>query len=321
MPPPLRLVFFGTPEFAVPTLDALVAAGRRPLGVVTRPARPVGRGRELAEPPVAVAAARHGLVVLQPEKVRTVDFLNEMRSLQPDVFVVVAFGQIFPQSLLDIPRLGSINVHASLLPRWRGASPIQAALAAGDTETGVTTMKMAVGLDSGPVLERAELAIEANETAAELGARLAELGARLLVQTLDGLAADTLSATPQPDEGVTFAPMIKKTDGRVDWRLPARELAARGRAFTPWPGLEASLLGNPVKLAGARAVAGESTTEAPGTVLGVFEGALRVACGGGTVLALATLQRPGKRALGATDFVNGERLARGARFELEEDSP
>ncbi|MDX2000442.1 MAG: methionyl-tRNA formyltransferase, partial [Thermoanaerobaculia bacterium] len=156
---PLRLVFFGTPEFAVPTLEALVAAGRRPLAVVTRPARPVGRGQALAQPPVARCAERHGLPLMQPERVKTDDFLAAMRALEPDAFVVVAFGQIFPQALLDVPRLGSINVHASLLPRWRGASPIQAALAAGDPVTGVTTMRMAAGLDTGPMLERAELPI------------------------------------------------------------------------------------------------------------------------------------------------------------------
>lgn len=320
MSSPLRLVFFGTPAFAVPALDALIAAGRRPLAVVTRPARPVGRGQEVAQTQVALAALRHGLTVLQPEKVRTVDFLNEMRSLAPDAFVVVAFGQIFPQSLLDVPRLGSINVHASLLPRWRGASPIQAALAAGDPVTGITTMKMEAGLDSGPLLERAELAITERETAAQLAPRLAELGAELLVRTLARLDDDSLVATPQPAEGVTYARMIRKTDGLVDWRMSARQLADRGRAYDPWPGLEASLGGRPVKLGGTSASAGESTVEPPGTVLGTGGGgtALRVACGDGSVLAVATLQRPGKRALAGAEFSNGERLRGGDHFDLEE---
>lgn len=320
MSTPLRLVFFGTPEFAVPSLEALVAAGRQPLAVVTRPARPVGRGQAVALPPVALCAERHGVPVLQPERVKTEDFLAAMRALEPDVFVVVAFGQIFPQALLDIPRLGSINVHASLLPRWRGASPIQAALAAGDALTGVTTMQMAAGLDTGPMLLRADVEIGEDETAAELTPRLARLGGELLVRTLDGLAAGTLMATPQPSEGVTYAPMIKKTDGRVDWRLPARALANRGRAYDPWPGLEASLDGRPVKLAGLAEVAG-STSEPAGTVLGVQHGALRVAAGERTVVAVKSLQRPGKRALPGADFANGERLRPGARFDAAEASP
>lgn len=317
---PLRLVFFGTPEFAVPTLEALVGAGRRPLAVVTRPARPVGRGQAVAQPPVAQCAERHGLPLLQPERVKTDEFLTAMRALEPDAFVVVAFGQIFPQALLDVPRLGSINVHASLLPRWRGASPIQAALAAGDLVTGVTTMRMEAGLDTGPMLERAELPIGEEETAAELTPRLAHLGAELLVHTLDGLAAGMLRATPQPAEGVTYAPMIKKTDGLVDWQLPARSLADRARAFDPWPGLEANLDGRPVKLAGVAEVAAR-TTEPAGTVLGVQHGALRVAAGAGTVVAVKSLQRPGKRALSGADFANGERLRPGARFANPETAP
>jgi methionyl-tRNA formyltransferase len=315
-PTPERIVFFGTPEFAVPTLAALAESGRRPLRVVTQPARPVGRGHRrdrLQDPPVAAWARGHGLPVIQPEKVRDPAFLAQMAELDPDVAVVVAFGQIFPRDLLSLPRLGCVNVHASLLPRWRGAAPIQAAIASGDARTGVTTMLMEAGLDTGPMLLREETEIGPEETADELSRRLAEMGGRLLVRTLERLEQGGLVPRPQDPEAATYAPRLTRDSGRVDWTRPAREIAGRLRAFTPWPGLSATLGGEPVKLVRVE-VLQEPTEAAPGTFLGMRDGRLAVACGDGTVLGLAELQRPGRKALAGSDFANGERLRSGDLF-------
>jgi methionyl-tRNA formyltransferase len=313
MPGVDRILFFGTPDFAVPALAALVAAGRAPVAVVTQPARPVGRGHRMQDPPVAACARAQGLEVMQPERVRSPDFLAQAAALAPDVAVVVAFGQIFPRALLELPAHGCVNLHASLLPRWRGASPIQAAIAAGDARTGVTTMLMEEGLDTGPILLQEETAIGADETAGDLSRRLAEMGGALLVRTLARLEQGDLAPRPQPAAGVTYAPRLARDSGRIDWRLEAREIQDRWRAFTPWPGLTAELRGGPVKVIAA--AAGERDGDAaPGTILGLRGGRLAVACGGGTVLELAELQRPGKRALPAADFVNGERLRAGEVF-------
>jgi methionyl-tRNA formyltransferase len=308
-----RIVFFGTPEFAVPTLAALVEAGRSPLCAVTQPARPVGRGQRLQDPPVAAWARERGLPVTQPEKVRDPAFLADMKALAPDVAVVVAFGQIFPRDLLGLPRLGCVNVHASLLPRWRGAAPIQAAIAAGDARTGVTTMLMEAGLDTGPMLLQEETEIGPEETAEELSRRLAEIGGRLLVQTLERLERGDLEPQPQDSAAATYAPRLTRESGRVDWTRPAREIADRLRAYTPWPGLSAGLGGEPVKLVRVEVLQGTDQA-APGTFLGVREGRLAVACGEGTVLGIAELQRPGRKALKGADFANGERLRTGEVF-------
>lgn len=313
MPPLERLVFFGTPEFALPTLARLVETGRVPRLVVSRPPRPAGRGQALAEPPVARWARAHGLTVSQPERVRDAAFLEALGALAPDVAVVVAFGQIFPPSLLELPRQGCINLHASLLPRHRGAAPVQAAIAAGDATTGVTTMRMAAGLDSGPILLQRETPIGAAETAGELLARLATLGAGLVLDTLAGLERGTLVGRAQDETRATYAPRLDKAVARVGWSQDAAALANRLRAFTPWPGLEAELRGAPVKLRRATAAAGTQGA-APGTVLGLRDGALQVACGGGSALAIAELQRPGRKALTAAEFANGERLRPGDRF-------
>jgi len=313
-----RIVFFGTPEFAVPTLAALVAAGRVPVRVVTQPARPAGRGQKSMDPPVARWAREQGLPVSQPERVREPAFLEELASLTPDLAIVVAFGQIFPRALLDLPRLGCVNLHASLLPRWRGASPIQAAVAAGDARTGVSTMVMEAGLDTGPILLEEATEIGPRETAGELSWRLAEAGGRLMVRTLQELESDSLVPRPQSPEGATYAPRLTRESGRIDWSLAAPEIHHRLRAYTPWPGLTAELRDAPVKIVAAEVLEGESleggAQEAPGTYLGLRGGRLAVACGGGTVFGIAELQRPGKRALRASDFANGERLKAGERF-------
>ncbi len=335
-----RLVLFGTPEFAVPTLDALVAGGSPPLAVVTQPARPAGRGRRVEEPPLARRARELGLPLLQPERVRAEDFLAALAALRPEIAVVVAFGQIFPRALLELPAPhGCINLHASLLPRWRGAAPIQAAIAAGDRTTGVSTMRMEQGLDSGPVLLQEAVGIGAEETAGELSARLAARGADLVLRTLVGLAEGTLTAIPQRDDEATYAPRLTRESGRADWSLPAPTLYDRLRAFTPWPGVWATLREQPVKLVAARRLAATSASRvdpaatapvdaraaaavdptapapfSPGTYLGLFNGRLAVACGGGSVLGIEALQRPGRRALPAAAFANGERLRPGERF-------
>ena len=309
-----RILFFGTPDFAVPALAALVTAGKAPLRVVAQPARPAGRGGRLQDPPVASWARARGLEVMQPERVRHPEFLAEAAALAPDVGVVVAFGQIFPRTLLDLPARGCINLHASLLPRWRGAAPIQAAIAAGDARTGVTTMLMEEGLDAGPILLQEATEIGAEETAGELSRRLAEMGGGLMVRTLERLERGGLEPRPQPAEGVTYAPRLTRESGRIDWHLAARELRNRLRAFTPWPGLTAELRGEPVKITAAAELAEGSGGEAPGTFLGLRDGRLAVACGNGTVLGISELQRPGKRALRAADFVNGERLRTGEVF-------
>jgi methionyl-tRNA formyltransferase len=309
-----RVVFFGTPEFAVPSLAALVGSGRAPALVITQPARAVGRGRQMHEPPVALWARRHGLAVAQPERVKDEGFLSELRALAPELAVVVAFGQIFPRALLDLPALGCVNVHASLLPRWRGAAPIQAAIAAGDAVSGVTTMMMTAGLDSGPMLLREATPIGGGETAGELTARLAALGGGLLVRTLDGLERGEITPEAQDEALATYAPRLRREDARVDWSLAAPAIAARWRAYTPWPALESTLRGEVVNL--ARVVPSEPApgAAAPGALLGLDQSGVRVACGGGGSVAIGELQRAGRRPLPARDFWNGERLRAGERF-------
>jgi methionyl-tRNA formyltransferase len=323
MPILAPLVFFGTPDFAIPTLEALAAAGRSPALVVTQPSRPVGRASQPQPPPVARWAHDRGLPLLQPARVRSPEFLAELRPLRPEIAVVVAFGQIFPRELLELPARGCLNLHASLLPLYRGAAPIQAAIAAGDERTGVTVMRMEQGLDSGPVLLQAATAVAPHETAGELSARLAALGAGLMVETLDGLERGDVMERPQDAALATWAPRLERDSARADWSRTATELTNRWRAFTPWPGLTAELRGTPVKLlriAGALAnppagdVSGAAGAPAPGTFMGLNPAGLAVACGGGTTLAIAELQRPGRKAQPARDFVNGERLRPGERF-------
>ncbi len=308
------IIFFGTPDFAVPTLEALVEAGLPVALAVTQPDRPAGRGGRHRSPPVAVRARELGLELAQPPRVRAADFLDRAAALEPALAVVVAFGQIFRRRLLELPALGCVNLHASLLPRWRGASPIVAAIAAGDRTTGVTTMVMERGLDSGPILLQREIAIGERETTAELSPRLAATGARLMVQTIGGLAAGEIAPRPQEESLVTHAPMLERADGRVDWRLDAQTQFNRLRAFTPWPGLHAEQAGRPVKLLAAEPASADAEA-APGVIVGLREGLLVVGCGGGTALGISRLQRPGGRPLAAVDFVNGERLRPGDRFE------
>jgi methionyl-tRNA formyltransferase len=308
----MRLVFAGTPEFAVPALDALAGAGHTLAAVLTRPDRPAGRGLAPAASPVKRAAERRGVPVLQPTTLKDEAVQARLAALAPDALVVVAYGLILPQAVLDIPRLGALNAHASLLPRWRGAAPIQRALLAGDRETGVCIMQMAAGLDTGPVLLSEAVPIAADDTAGTLHDKLAPLGARLLVAALDGLARGTLRPTPQAAEGVIYAAKIEKQESRLDWTRPAVEIERRVRAFDPTPGAAARIRGAEIKIWRAAVAAARG---APGEVLGVGPDGIVVACGEGA-LRLEVLQRAGGKRHAAAAFQRGFPFAAGDRFEL-----
>jgi methionyl-tRNA formyltransferase len=315
------LVFFGTPSFSVPTLDALAAAGRVPIAVVSQPARRAGRGRRPSHPPVAEWALARDVPLLQPERVREPEFLDRLLALDPALAVVVAFGQIFPPALLELPRHGCMNLHASLLPAYRGASPISAALAAGETATGVTTMLMEKGLDSGPVLLQREVRIEHDDTTGGLGERLARIGGALVVETIERWERGELEPREQDHEAVTLAPRLSKSDGEIDWGRPAVEIERLVRAMTPWPGAVTSFRGAALRVlessfgptAAADAAEAAGASRAPGGLLGAAGDALLVACGAG-VLALRRVQRAGRRPMSGRDLWNGERPVVGERL-------
>lgn len=324
-----RIAFFGTPEFAVPALDALDAAGCRPILVVSQPASRAGRGGRLAQPPVARWALERGVDLLQPAGVRGDDFLRRLRDLELDLAVVAAYGRIFPRPLLELPAGGCVNIHASLLPAWRGAAPIQAAIAAGEKETGVTTMVMEESLDSGPILLQEATRIGRDETAGELSSRLAAMGARLIVRTLEALQAGTVQPRRQCEGAATYAPMLRSDDGIVDWNRGATEIAWRVRAYEPWPGSRSWLRGEAVRIARSRPLAewaevdGRADLDRPGAFLGCRKvaGVGRapvVRCGGSSALALLRVQRPGGRRISGLDLVNGLRLAVGECFGMAE---
>lgn len=306
-----RIVFMGTPEFAVGSLAALfdMEDSVEVVAVVTQPDKPKGRGQALAIPPVKALALARGVPVLQPPRLRTPPFSEVLRTLSPDVCVVTAYGKILPPDLLAVPRLGCVNVHASLLPRFRGAAPIQWAIAHGDAETGVCLMLMDEGLDTGPVLACRRQPIAADETSASLHPKLAALGGQLLREELPRYLRGELQARPQPAEGAVYAPMIQKDDGRLDFTRSARELERRVRAFTPWPGAFTQLEGARLKV--HRVQVGQGRGE-PGTLLCASPAGLEVACAEGSLL-LQELQLEGKRAMSAADFLSGRRLAPGSR--------
>ncbi len=299
----MKLVYLGTPEFAVPPLEALLEAGHEVAAVYTQPDRPKGRGGELAAPPVKECALRHGLTVYQPERVRRPDVVEQLRAINPDAMAIVGYGQIIPQSIIDIPKWGIINVHASLLPLYRGAAPIQWAIANGETRTGVTTMQIDAGLDTGDVLLRWETEIGAEETAPSLGARLSVAGAELLVRTFDGLARGAIVASPQDDALATLAPILKKEDGRVDWAWPAAKIIARCRGFQPWPGAYVEFRGQTLQILNSAAAEGEGV---PGSILPDRK-RLLVACGDGAI-ELREVQLQGRKRINGQDFRNGQRL-------------
>ena len=298
----LRIVFAGTPDFAVPCLRA-AAKRNEVVAVYTQPDRPAGRGRELALSPVKREALLRGIEVLQPENFKSAQSKDALRALKPDLLVVVAYGLILPQSVLDIPTHGCWNVHASLLPRWRGAAPIQRAIEAGDSETGVCLMQMEKGLDTGPVLLSQALQIGATETGGQLHDRLSALGAQVLSDGL-GLLRAGIRPVPQrqPSEGVTYAHKLDKAAARLDWARPATQLANQVRAFNPWPMADALVAGERLRVHGAVALE-ETHDVAPGTLMRAGRDGLDVACGQG-VLRIRVLQRDGGKAITAADYVN-----------------
>jgi len=307
-----RLAFLGTPAFAVPSLEALAAAGHKIEAVFTQPDRPKGRGNLLTASPVKDAALRLQLPVHQPERIRHPEIVELLSSLQLDAMVVVGYGQIIPQSIIDMVPLGIINVHASLLPSYRGAAPIQWAIANGEERTGVTTMRINAGLDTGDMLLHWETAIGAGETASEVSIRLADAGANLLLATLRGLAEGTLQPQPQDNTRATLAPILSKEDGRIDWQRPARLIYARFRGFYPWPGAYTSFRGQTLHLRAARLSAGV-TSAAPGTMI-VDGRRLLVACGNGAMLEILELQQEGRKRISAEAFLNGQRLSENERL-------
>jgi len=299
----MRLVFLGTPAFAVPTLEAIVRAGHDVAAVLTQPDRPKGRGQNAAPPPVKQAALALELEVYQPERVRRPEGVEYLRAADAKCMVVVGYGQIIPQSIIDLPPLGIVNVHASLLPKYRGAGPIHWALVNGETRTGVTTMQIDAGLDTGAMLLKAETGISPDEDAIELGRRLAVLGADLLVETLAGLEAGSIVAEKQDNSQATWAPLLKKEDGIIDWRQPAAAIHNRVRGLQPWPGAQTTFRGQPLHIWKSRLT--EGTSGEPGRVLRTRP--LVVATGEGA-LELLEVQLEGRKRMAAADFANGQRI-------------
>lgn len=311
----MRVAFAGTPEFAAEGLDALLRAGQSVSLVLTQPDRGAGRGMTVRPSPVKQLALKYGLPVHQPLTLRDALARQPLLDAMPDVLIVAAYGLILPQAILDVPRLGCINIHASLLPRWRGAAPIQRAILAGDTRTGITIMQMDAGLDTGPIVLQEALPITDDDTAQSLHDRLATLGGRLIVQTLQLLETGSLGLIPQSDEGVTYAEKIGKAEAMLDWRRPAVELDRAVRAFNPFPGAQGSLQRLSVKVWRASVVA--DAHGIPGELVKADATGIVVACGEGAI-RLIELQRPGGRRLIAEDFSRGFPLRAGMRFKVQE---
>lgn len=294
-----KVVFMGTPDFAVPVLQKLIEA-HEVIGVVTQPDRPAGRNRQVQLSPVKQAALAANIPVFQPEKIRRPEAIETLRQWSPDVYIVAAFGQILPQTVLDIPPHGSVNVHASLLPRWRGAAPIQAVIRAGDAETGITIMKMDAGLDTGPMLSQRSIPLAPDETGASLHDKLAQLGGDLLIDTLPGYLSGAIQPQPQDNELATLAPRIDKEEGRIDWTQPAAHIERTVRAFTPWPGTFTTWNGQTLKILAGKVLSGRAE---PGKVVSV-NGELALGTGDG-LYAPERLQLQGRNAVSSADFVRG----------------
>jgi len=312
-----RIIFMGTPEFAVPTLEAL-ADTHRVVGVVTQPDREAGRGRNLRPSPVKQVALERDLPLFQPLTLRQPEAVAHLAAWEPDVIVVAAFGQILRQDVLDLPPYGCLNVHASLLPCWRGAAPVAAAIRAGDAVTGVTILRMDAGLDTGPILEQSEpVKIEPDDTRAELKKRLAQEGADLLIRILPAYLAGDLVPQPQPEEGVTHAPRLRKEDGRIDWHASAVELDRHVRAVTPWPGAFTKLQGKRLKILQATPLPGWRGDAPPGTIVALADGCA-VATGKGA-LRLEEVQLAGKRPMDIEAFLCGQRECVGTCLGVVEE--
>ncbi|WP_047495323.1 methionyl-tRNA formyltransferase [Terriglobus sp. TAA 43] len=309
----MRLVFCGTPHFAVPTLEALIAAGHEVALVLSQPDKPVGRSGEVNPTPVKVAATAHGIPVLQPEKLKTNQELRStLEASAPDAIIVVAYGRIIPQWMLDLPKHGCLNGHGSLLPRWRGAAPIQWAIAAGDAETGVTTMRLNAGLDTGPMLLKRSVPITDTTTSPELFVSLAQIGAELMAETLAKLEAGTITPEEQDESLMTLAPILTRDDARIDFGLTAREIDQRFRGFQPWPGAFTALRGKKLIVHGLH-VASQQSAAAVGT-LTIRDGAMEVACGSGSAVVFDEVQLEGKKRMAAAEFLRGFQLKSGEVF-------
>ncbi|MDP6437663.1 MAG: methionyl-tRNA formyltransferase [Gammaproteobacteria bacterium] len=301
-----RIVFAGSPDFAVPTLETLLRSQHEVVAVLTQPDRPAGRGRELRAGPVKLAADEAGIPVLQPESLDETGVKNELLRLEPDLMVVVAYGLLLPSAVLALPRAGCVNLHASLLPRWRGASPVQMALLDGDKETGVCLMQMEEGLDTGPVYAETRLEIGPTETAGELHDRLATLAAELLAASLEGILDGTIEARPQAEEGASYAARIYKSDGVIDWNRSAVEIDRQIRAFNPWPVAQTRLHGEPLRCWQAM-LSGAAGTSVPGAVLSATPAGITVQTGEGSLL-LTRVQEPGRNRVAAGEFARARDL-------------
>ena len=301
----MKIVFFGTPEFAVPALQALVDSGYEVAGVFTQPDKPKNRGMKLLPTPVKECACTHGIPVYQPRTLRDGEALELLRRLEPDLIVVAAYGKIFPREILELPRLGCVNIHSSLLPKYRGAAPINWAILNGEERTGVTLMYMAEGLDTGDMLASAETEID---LAAQLHDRLAQMGARLLTDTLPALENGTARAVPQDDAGSCYAPMLSKELSPIDWSRTARQIHDQVRGLVPWPSAVTQLDGIRCKVL-RTAITGETSGKAPGSILQADKRGLKVACGDGRVLELLEVQPDGKKRMAASAFLAGHPIA------------
>jgi len=307
-----RIIFMGTPDFAVPSLKALLDRGEKVMAVVTQPDRPKGRGRKLTPPPVKEVAEAAGIPVLQPTKIKTPEFRAELKAFEPDLIVVAAYGRILPASILFLPPLGSINVHGSLLPKYRGAAPVQWAIINCEHETGITIMRMDEGLDTGDILLPGKIDIDRDDTAGTLAVKMADLGGRLLVEALDLLREDRLPPIKQDDHRATLAPPLTKEDGRIDWIRPATAISCLIRGTDPWPTAYTGLEDKTIRLF-APVVIHEPATEEPGTLLRADADGLLIATGDGKLL-VREVQLEGSRRMGAASFLNGHPLTVGMRF-------
>ena len=326
----MRIVFMGTPDFSVPALKALVEAGHQVIAVVTQPDKPKGRGKEVQMTPVKIQAMEYGIPVYQPAKVREASFVEVLKGLEADVYVVIAFGQILPKAVLELPKYGCINIHASLLPKYRGAAPIQWCVIDGERETGITTMMMDVGLDTGDMLEKAVIPIEEKETGGSLHDKLSMAGGDLILSTLKKLEEGTLVRTPQTDEGTCYAKMLTKSLGDIDWNQDAVSIERLIRGLNPWPSAYTMWNGKTIKIWAADVIAGREAAEflsesgvpaetgtAPGTVVCSDKRGL-VVCTGGGLLSIRELQMEGKKRMDTTPFLRGSPIPAGDVFVKKE---
>ncbi len=311
----MRVAFFGTPEFAVPSLQRLVTSRHDVVVVVSKPDRPVGRRQQMQSPPVIELARHHDLAVSQLKSLKSEEIDELLVSYGVEVAVVVAYGKLIPERLLSIPEHGFVNLHPSLLPRHRGPSPIQWALVCGDRATGVTTMLIDEGMDTGPILLQERVPIEPEDTAETISPRLAGIGAELVVKTIDGLESGSVAPRPQPSDGANTTPMLRRGFAKVDWSMPARQLVNRLRGLTPWPGLYSKFRGGRLKIHGLEEVRpAPSGNEPPGTILSADADGVVVRCGRGSAVRITEMQREGRRRLPADAFLVGERVSRGEAF-------